>query len=254
MVESKTVHRDSVDYWKQVTSEANELSSKHPSPRLGVFSKYLDKLPLTTGNKVLDVGIGFGRFIPTYLDRGLKVYGVDVDPAMVKDLEQSQHASVVLVQVAVAETLPHSSDFFDLVVCWGVFDELDQGSSLLEMARVTKTDGYLIITGKNNYYLDDDEEALAAEKGARKKGHPNYFTAVDSIDLQSFGLEQVALSKYARRGDFANEAELPADAANQERFYEFVLILKKNKTSKLDIDNLPEISSAFSRTFQQLQK
>lgn len=254
MVKEKSVHRDSVDYWKQVTSETDKLSVKHPSPRLNVFSKYLDKLPLSKDDAVLDVGIGFGRFIPTYLDHGLRVYGVDVDPAMVSDLEQSQYATDVSAQVAVAETLPHNNDFFDLVVCWGVFDELEQGPSLLEMTRVTQIGGYLIITGKNDCYHKDDQEALAAEIGARDKGHPNYFTTLGSINFPSFGLELVDLTKYARRGDFANETELPVDSASKEPFYEFVLTLKKTGTREFDIDNVPEISSAFSQTFRQMQK
>ena len=44
------------------------------------------------------------------------------------------------------------------------------------MIRVTELGGRILITGKNDKYYADDEQAYIAEEAARKKGHPNYFT------------------------------------------------------------------------------
>lgn len=103
-----------------------------------------------------------------------------------------------------------------------------------------------MVSGKNNFYFADDKEALIAEEAARKKGHPNYFTDVANLKRQISEFAQIENQQYAlRRGDFSAGKfvyEMP------ERFYEWVLIIRKTVDWKPIFDKL---SDKYSRTWQE---
>ncbi len=129
-------------------------------------------------------------------------------------------------QEAVAEHLPYQDAFFDQIVCWGVFDACFQSQALSEMARVLKTDGQLLVTGKNDNYCDDDELAYTAEVNARAKGHPNFFTNFPKLllSLVELGLKSEKNFYFERRGDLSDNRHMLIPPPH---FYEYVLICKK---------------------------
>jgi SAM-dependent methyltransferase len=248
-VSGENVHRDSVEYWRTVTADDRPVDARHPSPKQSVLAKYLARLEPRPGQRILDVGIGFGRFVDHYLSLGLDVHGIDVDPKMIDALHASFAGRPVQARIELAEALTYPDEMFDLIVCWGVFDELDQGPSLAEMARVLKTGGQMLLTGKNSRYHADDTEANAAEIGARSKNHRNFFTDLGAVDFGGFGLELASLTTFARRGDFA--AERPTAKADiQAPFYEYAIAARKVRTPDYDRHTAPAISRAVSQTFE----
>ena len=153
--------------------------------------------------------------------------------------------AVIHLEEAEAEDLPFESESFDNIACFAVFDETFQDRALSEMFRVTKIGGMIYLTGKNDNYFLDDQLAIDAEIGARKKGHPNYFTDVRAMIDQIHKNGHLIVSSYffPRRGDFA---ELNFQDSLPTHFYEFLLILKK-KGNKC---HFAPFSDEFSKTFK----
>ncbi|MEX0803319.1 MAG: class I SAM-dependent methyltransferase [Candidatus Binatia bacterium] len=247
MATHEKIHRDTVEYWRTVTADNQPIDSRHPVPKLDVLSKYLSALNPVAGQRVLDIGISFGRFVPLYLSLGLEIYGVDVDPLMISALRESFPGEALEVRHDRAEELSFADDMFDFVVCWGVFDELDQGPALAEIARVLKNGGQLLFTGKNSNYHIDDKEAIVAEVAARSKKHPNYFTDLAAIDFDKFGLRVDMLTTFARRGDFAAGRSTTISDLNAP-FYEYLAIMRKMHLPEYDRRSAPAISRNLSLT------
>ena len=118
--------------------------------------------------------------------------------------------------------------FHSRIIFFGVFDACNQEIVIQELFRVLKTDGILLVTGKNNKYFEDDEDAFIAEVNARKKGHPNYFTDVYNFvnQLQQHNVKILEEYYFLRRGDFPKNQAI---CVLPERFYEWALLVKKTK-------------------------
>jgi SAM-dependent methyltransferase len=250
-VTHEDVHRDTVEYWRSVTADDRPIDGRHPAPKQHVMAKYFSALRPAPGQRVLDIGIGFGRFVPVYQSHGLEIHGVDVDPLMIEALRTGFPDRTIAVRPDPAEALSFPDAMFDLIVCWGVFDELDQGPALAEMARVLKIGGQLLVTGKNSRYHAGDENAIAAEVGARAKNHRNFFTDLATMDFGRFGLRVEALTTFERRGDFA--AERPAAMTDLHApFYEYVFAARKTHAAEVDRHSAPAISRSVSLTFEAI--
>jgi ubiquinone/menaquinone biosynthesis C-methylase UbiE len=105
---------------------------------------------LQKGSRVLDVGSGTGGIIPYILQNIGKqgsVWAVDFAEEMVGlGKEKFRHDPRVDFQSASVEALPFDDQFFDHVVCFGALPHFeDKGTALIEMGRVLKTGGNLII-------------------------------------------------------------------------------------------------------------
>jgi ubiquinone/menaquinone biosynthesis C-methylase UbiE len=82
-----------------------------------IVGNYLSKL--LPGSRVLDVPVGTGRFIPSYIQYSLNVVGVDVSPDMIA-IARNRHGSMVSnmdLRVARAEDLPFDNKSFDNLIC-----------------------------------------------------------------------------------------------------------------------------------------
>ena len=238
-------HRDSVKYWKEVTCVNNKISSltsTHSSAGEDVFTDFLDRMNLEEGVRILDVGVGFGRFIPLYERRKYKVFGIDIDENMIFHAQQNFGDKSAILRLAKAEKTDFPHDFFDALVCWAVFEELDQAQALVEMNRILREGGKLLITGKNDTYKRDDFEATKAEEGARRKGHRNNFTMIEHVNFEDFGFTPVYTRYCIYRGDFAKAAFV---AEKPKRYYEYIFILKKVSKVKKDFKH-KSISNTYS--------
>jgi SAM-dependent methyltransferase len=185
---------------------------------------------------------------PIFRRAGLRVSGIDISDAMIAQCRQGWGAEAFIdrIEAAEAETLPFADSAFDNLACLAVFDATFQDRALAEFMRVLAPGGHLYLTGKNATYHDDDALAFDAEVGARRKGHPNFFTDAPEMlrQLAAGGHTVVAGYYFARRGDFAefrHVRELP------DSFYEYLLVVHRGTGPAV----FTEFSSAFSKTFQK---
>lgn len=242
-----------VEYWRARVNEAGAggtsavVQGDTRTEDDDVYDRVFDATPFT-GTTLLDVGCAWGRMVPLYKKRGLAVSGVDISLAMIEAAREQWKGdpAVVSLEESSAEKLPYGDGAFDNLVCLATFDATYQHLAMTEFLRVTRPDALIFVTGKNTSYELDDEPAFAAEKGARGKGHPNYFTrAGDLIRLiQEQGHSLVKSYFFPRRGDFAamrHHAEAPA------RFYEYFLVFRRGAGYQA----LPECSDEYSLTFQE---
>ena len=243
-----------VDYWRNRVEEAAlcSPSAAHPgdanTEEDWVYQKVFDADPLRSG-AVLDVGCGWGRMFPLFHAQGLRTSGIDISSAMIsaarKNFEQDEWINAL--EVGIAEQLPFEDETFDNIVCVAVFDATYQHEALSEFLRVLKVGGRLYLTGKNACYRVDDVLALDAERGARAKGHPNFFTDLEEM-LKQLGNSDSVLSTYylfERRGDFA---KFKYHTDLQARFYEWLIVVEKGRESP----KFTPFSSELSKTFRSL--
>ena len=103
--------------------------------------------------KVLDVGCGPGIMVPDLVSRGFEFWGIDASPNMIKECHVNfPEMDKSRFSVTNATALEFPSEFFDIVVCTGVIERIEEyGSAISEMQRVLKTDGACIITFPNLY-------------------------------------------------------------------------------------------------------
>lgn len=246
-----------LEYWRARVEEAGSGESQvvagdKKTEDDSVYARIFADNPFRPGS-ILDVGCAWGRMFPMYLSAGLAVSGVDISSAMVDEARRlwGNQTGIDTLDEAIAEQLPFANDTFDNLVCVATFDATEQHLALTEFFRVLKPGGMLIVTGKNAHYWPDDQAAIDAERGARAKGHPNFFTDTGNL-LEQLNQQAHTLSSnyyFLRRGDFA---EFVYASALPERFYEFCLIIHKS-TKPVDSSTagatfLP-FSHAYSQTF-----
>ncbi len=104
-------------------------------------------------DKVLDVGCASGRQIFRLAKRIGEGYGVDIAESFIAEAQRStvtQGLTNVHFAVAVIETLPYSDEQFDKIICGEVLEHVfDKDKALVELHRVLKPGGTLIITVPN---------------------------------------------------------------------------------------------------------
>ncbi len=249
-----------VEYWKARTEEAEKVNYSQmvrgdtKTTDMAVYAGLIDELKIQKKDVVLELGCGFGRSFSYLLTKSENIYGVDISIAMIEAAKRNFNTKVKGLFVAEAETLPFRDNVFTKIICFTVFDALYQKESLIEMNRKLKMGGKILLTGKNDNYHIDDEMALVAEKNARKKGHPNYFTDVKLLlqNLDVFGFELLKIYCYERRGDFPNNSPMQIENQGMDKFYEYCLFLKKIKNIAEKNNNI-DIYSDKSKTFLKLE-
>jgi ubiquinone/menaquinone biosynthesis C-methylase UbiE len=208
-----------------------------------VYEEVFRLAPFNPG-VLLDVGCAWGRMFPLYFARDVEVIGVDISAAMIEAARRSHGADARVRQLIVspAEAIPLADRSVDNLACLAVFDATYQERALAEFLRVLRPGGLLLLTGKNGNYPADDEAALAAEIGARRKGHPNFFTDVPLLLrlLERDGQRVERRFFFRRRGDFArfeHATEMP------ERFYEWLIAVRAGGAATA----FPKLSDAYSQ-------
>ena len=219
--------QDYFEYWKKIT---NMEEGREDVPKDDICNRYIEKLEIKDNEVILDVGCGFGRCFPLFLEKDVKVYGIDISQAMINEAEKIYNSNPkVFLSLGGLEKLDFKNEMFDKILVWAVFDAVEkQCESLNEIARVLKEGGEVLISGKHKPYYEDDSEAKIAEENANKKGHPNFFTDFNelkkSIEKNKLEIENCFIFK--KRGDMAKDLyvnDIP------KAFYEYIIILKKLK-------------------------
>lgn len=227
----KVEHRQYLEYWRAAANSRKQ--DKVPDELMA--SKVLDELLGQHSNfeRGLDVGAGFGRLYYQISHRVTHLTAVEPD---VQGIIQCRSAGYDIVLKGSAEQIPVPPSSADLVVCWGVFDMVDQSPALSEFGRVLSNGGSLILTGKNTKYFRDDFLAISAERLALRNGFVQHFVDVPELlsCAKSDGLILSQALVFRRRGDFANgkfEVIKPEDLGDSAPFYEFALRFIRGRAS-----------------------
>jgi len=125
--------------------------------------KLIERSGIKSGMKVLDLGCGSGAFT-TFVARAVgeegRVYAVDIQPAMLRQLErklakdENQDIENVELREASAYELPFEDGALNLVYMVTVLPEIpDGGRALREIKRVLKPGGILAVT---EFFPDPD--------------------------------------------------------------------------------------------------
>ncbi|HEX8547238.1 MAG TPA: class I SAM-dependent methyltransferase [Cytophagaceae bacterium] len=118
---------------------------------------------------ILDVGCGSGRNLVYFLRNGFNVYGVDLDPWAVGEVQALNNVVAPgnppeNFKVAPAESLPYKNGSFDLIICSAVLhfarnqDHFD--AMLQDIWRVLIPGGYLFIRLASNIGIEHLVEPL----------------------------------------------------------------------------------------------
>lgn len=250
-------NRSYLEYWKKRVAESKKggeestvISGDTKTEDDEVYKMIFTRHPMRRGS-VLDVGCAWGRMFPLFKKLGQKITGIDISKAMIEEARKNfgRDPLVEGLEEGEAESLPFADERFNTVACLAVFDATYQNLALAEFLRVLKTGGLLYLTGKNDVFAKDDERALKAEEGARKKGHPNYFTDTRRMlrELTRAGQSITATYFFPRRGDFG---QLLYVTDMPKEFYEYFIVVEKRAPSK----PFPPFSDTVSKTFRELSK
>ncbi|MCC7106383.1 MAG: methyltransferase domain-containing protein [Chloroflexi bacterium] len=138
------------DLYDHVAHEYDAVFAGH------VTRHYLDKRLETVerllpgGGHLLDVGCGTGALAAHLMSRGYTVSGVDVSPGM---LSRAVARGLAAAVAGFSSALPFASDTFDLALTVATFHHLDTplrvALTVLEMARVVRPGGYVLIWDHN---------------------------------------------------------------------------------------------------------
>jgi SAM-dependent methyltransferase len=116
-----------------------------------------DKLPIAPGDRVLDIGCGYGRHSFEAVRRGARAVALDISDTELKDvlatfaamgvsesLPAAAHGSVVNANTL---ELPFEDGTFDHVIASEVLEHIpDDADAMREIARVTKPGGTITVT------------------------------------------------------------------------------------------------------------
>lgn len=243
-----------VKYWRQKVDASNNTNAEDitqgDSKTISDVESHqlFEKISYVSGQRLLDFGCGFGRFYKFFRNKSQEYYGIDISEAMITEFELRYPEAKNSLFVSEGECLPFDDAMFSVVVCQGVFDACYQEKALAEMLRVCAQDGYILLTGKNTNYFIEDEGALIAERNARRKGHPNYFSDVHEMKQQLFG-EQISIiyeAYYLRRADMETGIKVEKEP---ETFYAWEMILRKvGKRTQFEFS---KFSDAYSNTWNK---
>ena len=136
------------------------------------YQRFLDLLNIhkgEKGKKVLDIACGTGFLLKLFAEREWNTYGVDISKEAVQVARTISPESDI--KQAVAEKLPFSDRYFDVVTCLGSLEHfLDPGKALMEMRRVAKSGAkYCIVVPNSNYIFYKIKGSYGTDQQAIKE-------------------------------------------------------------------------------------
>lgn len=127
-----------------------------------VRKNHINKMIDLKDGKIVDIGCGPGVITYNLLLRGYEVWGIDISEAMInearKKIEQTEFKDTAHFSVGDITSLQLPNDYFDVVVCSGVLEYLENKDELAikEIYRILKPNGFAIIavpTPQKKYYF-----------------------------------------------------------------------------------------------------
>lgn len=188
--------------------------------RRRVVRAVLDGLPVPSPTRLLDAGAGSGRTLDELSMYG-HASGIELDPEGVEAARERGHD----VARAPVEAIPHPDGAFAVVTCLDVLEHTsDDVRSLRELRRVTRPDGFLVVTVPAYPWLWSRHDEVNSHQ--RRYTRRSLRTAAESAGwiverMTSFNsayLLPAAAVRIARRsanGDSGSELALTPPALNR---------------------------------------
>lgn len=128
----------------------NEITAEHLH-RYSIAQNFVD------GRKVLDIACGEGYGSQLLSQKAAHVTGVDVDSNIIKKAARKYKKGTLHFLVGDAANIPCPDNDFDVVVSFETIEHLDdQEAALVEMVRVLRSDGLLILSTPNKDFRQKD--------------------------------------------------------------------------------------------------
>jgi ubiquinone/menaquinone biosynthesis C-methylase UbiE len=164
---------------------------------------------------ILKAGCGYGRLSGTFLSAEAQVVGFDISISMIKYIKNRWNDYKADYKCSVADLthLPFEDSTFDKVLCNGVLVHIeDPMAAVQELARVTKSDGYILIDG--NSLLSPFSFWIWLNHRIRKKKDPEQKNVIFRIKLPFFyrnllELNNCKIDKIMCDSIFVGEITLP---------------------------------------------
>ena len=124
-----------------------------------VFADIIKRLQPKPDDKLLDAGCGYGYHTVRLAQGNVHITAIDFSDAALKIARQTIAEAGIGGQVTFEKAdlthLPFASDSFDFVVSWGVIMHIpEMEKALLELSRVLKPGGMLVIYENNMHSID----------------------------------------------------------------------------------------------------
>ena len=144
-------------FWEDLYSREDVFAVIHRERAVRAAAE-IERLPLVSGSRALEIGCGAGLLAVHLAKRGFAVDATDSTPAMVELTRQKAElagvGSNLRTAIADVHALQYADASFDLVVAMGVLPWLhDPTEALREMARVLRSGGFLIANTDNRWRL-----------------------------------------------------------------------------------------------------
>ncbi len=159
-------HRKRVDgyfdsaasYWREIYHEDHLLPLIYRERQQTVLH-WIDQLALPTDSHVLEVGCGAGLTSIALARQGHRVCAIDSSPRMIEITNAEASAAKlngkISTQIGDAHSLAFRENLFHLVVSIGIVPWLhSEAQAILEMERVLRPGGFLILTADNEWRLN----------------------------------------------------------------------------------------------------
>jgi ubiquinone/menaquinone biosynthesis C-methylase UbiE len=216
-------------YEEWIASEGEHLSRR--------LSSAFELASVEQGMRVLDVGCGRGEIVRHCARLGADAFGVDYAPVAVKmtrELIASEQASPPPGDMGVARVdakkLPFADSSFERVLMFDVVEHLypwELHEALLEIRRVLKSDGRLIVhTAPNRWY---DQFAypvvrlvrIALGQGASYPKNPRQFGVAVNEHVHVNEQSQFSMQSTLARAGFASKVWLDSPPQNRQESHIF---------------------------------
>jgi ubiquinone/menaquinone biosynthesis C-methylase UbiE len=188
-------------FWKEIYVSKGVYAEIHRN-RYSTVLSWVDSLGLTTDSNVLEIGCGAGLLAVALAKRGIHVHAIDSVEDMVEQtrrhVAESETSELLSVDLGDVYSLSFEDGSFDLVIAVGVIPWLERPNlAIQEMARVTRSGGYLMLTADNrarlNNVLDPWLNPVLAPLKERVKD------MLDRLGLRRKSLEDIGATSHSRR-------------------------------------------------------
>lgn len=121
--------------------------TKYRTPYTNKVFNELFSLNKNKNTSILDVACGTGKSTEPLIRKGVKVFGCDHDPEMIKEaIFQSKKKKLYIdYKVANVEKLPYKNESFDIVTVGTAFHWFVNKKSMNEIKRVLKSNGLIFV-------------------------------------------------------------------------------------------------------------